>query len=68
MWNYSKMKVGELNMEKVLGTNKSADAMREAADRWTQAKCMAAMHHTVMSGRADSESRADLQGHGYFGQ
>ena len=58
LWTQSKIKDGDLKLQKVLGTNNVADAMTKAVDRWALDKYMAAMNFTLMPGRADKASRA----------
>ena len=53
LWIHSKIKDGDLKLQKVLGTNNVADAMTKAVDRWALDKYMAAMNFTLMPGRAD---------------
>ena len=58
LWIQSKIKDGDLNLQKLLGTNNVADAMTKAVDRWALDKYMAAINFTLMPGRADKASRA----------
>ena len=58
LWIQSKIKDGDLKLQKVSGTNNVADAMTKAVDRWALDKYMATMHCFVMPGRADKASRA----------
>ena len=58
LWIQSKIKDGDLKLQKVLGTNNVADAMTKAVDRWALDKYMAAMNFILMPGRADRASRA----------
>ena len=44
----SKIKDGDLKLQKVLGTNNVADAMNAAVDRWALDKFLAAMNFTLM--------------------
>ena len=44
LWIQSKIKDGDLKLQKVLGTNNVADAMTKAVDRWALDKYMAAMN------------------------
>ena len=62
LWIQSKIKEGDLKLQKVLGTNNVADAMTKAVDRWALDKYMAAMTFTLMPGRADKASRAQSSG------
>ena len=52
LWIQSKIKDGDLKLQKVLGTNNVAN------DRWALDKYMAAMNFTLMPGRADKASHA----------
>ena len=58
LWIQSKIKDGDLKLQKVFGTNNVADAMTKAVDRWSLDKYMAAMNFTLVPGRADKASRA----------
>ena len=58
LWIQSKIKDGDLKLQKVLGTNNVADAMTKAVDPWALDNYMAAMNFILMPGRADKASRA----------
>ena len=58
LWIQSKIKDGDLKLQKVSGTNNVADAMTKAVDRWALDTYMATMNCTLMPGRADKASRA----------
>ena len=58
LWIQSKIKDGDLKLQKVLATNNVADAMTKAVDRWALDKNMAAVNFILMPGRADKASRA----------
>ena len=62
LWIQSKIKDGDLKLQKVLGTNNVADAMTKVVDRWALDKFMAAMSLVLMPGRAGKASRAQLSG------
>ena len=57
-WIQSKIKDGDLKLQKVSRTNNVADAMTKAVDRWALDKYMTAMNCFLMPGRADKASRA----------
>ena len=52
LWIQSKIKDGDLKLQKVLGTINVADAMTKAVDRWALDKCTAAVEFHV-----DAKSR-----------
>ena len=57
----SKVKDGDLKLQKVFGTNCVADAMTKAADRWALDKYMAAMSlHSDARSRGQSTSRSTV--------
>ena len=58
LWIQSKIKDGDLNLQKVIWTNNVADTMPKVVDRWALDKYMAAMSCTLLPGRADRASRA----------
>ena len=62
LWIQSKIKDGDLKLQKVSGTNNVADAMTKAVDRWALDTYMATMNCTLMPGRADKASRAPWSG------
>ena len=59
LWIQSKIKDGDLKLQKVLATNNVADAMTKAVDRWALDKCMAAVEfHFDARSRRQSISRS----------
>ena len=58
LWIQSKIKDGDLKLQKVLGTNNVADAMTKAVDRRALDKYMSAMNFILMPDRADKVFRA----------
>ena len=58
LWIQSKIKDGDLKLQKVLGTNNVADALTKAVNRWVLDKYLASMICILMPGRADEASCA----------
>ena len=56
LWIQSKIKEGDLKLQKVLGTSNVADDTTKAVDRWALDKYMAAMNFTLTLGGADKAS------------
>ena len=59
LWIQSKIRDGDLKLQKVLATNNVADAMTKAVDRWALDKCTAAVEfHVDARSRRQSISRS----------